>query len=216
MKTFIGIINWPGRPLIHSTGKCAGSIWPDVATKEARLPEHLPSGQESTWMKKNERLAILPSKNSWLFSLDMMFPMNLLIWSSAFEDWRPQSNHLAPSLHFSKSGGCIAVGTLKLSFLLAACSPALLVLAGSSQSHLHWMPQGVWPPHYICTVENSDCSLDVFLHKCKCLCYLGFGQPYTPMHHCFVIYFVVVVFPMFHFEDILYGKICHKVLQNWE
>ena len=145
-----------------------------------------------------------------------LFPMNLLIWSSAFEDWRPQSNHLAPSLHFSKSGGCFAVGALRLSFLLAACSTALLVLAGSSQSHLHWMPQGVWPPHYICTVENSDCSLDVCLHKCKCLCYLGFGQPYMPMHHCFVIYFVVVVFPMFHFEDILYGKICHKVLQNWE
>lgn len=79
------------------------------------------------------------------------------------------------------------MGALKLSFLLAAWSTALLVLAGSSQSHLHWMPQGVWPPHYICTGENSDSSLGVFLHKCKCLCYLGFGQLYTPMPHCFVI-----------------------------
>ena len=79
------------------------------------------------------------------------------------------------------------MGALQLSFLLAAWSIALLVLAGSSLSHLHWIPQGVWSPHYICTVENSDCSLDVFLHKCKCLCYLGFGQPYTPMFHCFAV-----------------------------
>lgn len=79
------------------------------------------------------------------------------------------------------------MGALQLSFLLAAWSIVLLVLAGSSQSYLHWIPQGVWSPHYICTVENLDCSLDVFLHKCKCLCYLGFGQPYTPMFHCFAV-----------------------------
>ena len=156
-------------------------------------------------MKKNdERLGRLLGKDCLLFFPRWGIPhksadFTLSIWGTG----DLSLIHFAPSLLFSKSDGFLDVGAPQLSFF-AGCLKYFLCGVGwlfSITSSL-----GVRRSlclHIVHTVEKSDCYLDVFLCKCKCLCYLGFSQPYWPMFHClFCIFFIVSFWRYFVCENL--------------